>query len=232
MIPMTIDSFSGEFEFLSNFSANPVLMPDGIEYPTAEHAFQAHKTFDLSKREAISRLNTPGKAKRAGRKVNLRADWENVKLDIMLVVLLCKFERSEDLRQRLADTRDDELIEGNTWGDTFWGVCRGVGENHLGKLLMRVRKSLEIKPFLPVESIPMTGHELARKLLALPDEIVVVCGHYVDLVKFHTAPDQEHPDFRKFDWDTFKIQDEDGNPTPEFTAWANSQPQQRRIIIR
>jgi len=69
----------------------------------------------------------------------MRPDWEAVKDDIMYRCVLAKFE-DPILRQRLLDTGDQELIEGNTWGDTYWGVCKGKGRNMLGKTLMAVRK--------------------------------------------------------------------------------------------
>lgn len=135
---MAITSFSGKYEFLSNFYCSPVTY-EGITYPTVEHAFQAAKTFDVTERRRISEMKTPGMAKRAGRRVLLRKDWEAVKFDIMKTLVTQKFE-DEKLKQLLLDTGDEELIEGNTWHDTCWGVCNGVGQNNLGKILMSVRK--------------------------------------------------------------------------------------------
>lgn len=135
---MAITSFSGKYEFLSNFYYSPVTY-EGITYPTVEHAFQAAKTFDVTERRRISEMKTPGMAKRAGRRVLLRKDWEAVKFDIMKTLVTQKFE-DEKLKQLLLDTGDEELVEGNTWHDTCWGVCNGVGQNNLGKILMSVRK--------------------------------------------------------------------------------------------
>lgn len=135
---MAITSFSGKYEFLSNFYYSPVTY-EGITYPTVEHAFQAAKTFDVTERRRISEMKTPGMAKRAGRRVLLREDWEAVKFDIMKTLVTQKFE-DEKLKQLLLDTGDEELVEGNTWHDTCWGVCNGVGQNNLGKILMSVRK--------------------------------------------------------------------------------------------
>lgn len=84
---------------------------------------------------------TAGQAKRAGRKLMMRDHWEDVRLDIMRRALELKFT-IPDLKAMLLDTGDEELIEGNTWGDIYWGVCRGEGENNLGKLLMDVRRGL------------------------------------------------------------------------------------------
>lgn len=132
--------FSGAYSWLSNFYPSPVVM-HGVRYPTVEHAYQAAKTEDLGERRAILLLPTPGQAKRAGRKLKMRRDWEAVKVGYMLALLRSKFEDPE-LAEKLMATGGLELIEANTWGDTFWGVCGGVGENILGKLLMQVRREL------------------------------------------------------------------------------------------
>jgi ribA/ribD-fused uncharacterized protein len=135
-----ITQFSGKHAFLSNFCPAPIWI-DEMLFTSAEHAYQAAKTLDASERRKIQRLTTPSEAKRAGRTVTLRADWEEVKLDVMLDILRKKFSHTHQ-RQQLLDTGDRELIEGNWWGDTFWGVCKGEGENHLGRLLMQVRNEI------------------------------------------------------------------------------------------
>lgn len=89
----------------------------------------------------IAALPTPLAAKRTGRVVLLRADWEEVKVEVMRAVLKAKFSDPE-LADALLATNDAELIEGNWWGDKFWGVCRGVGKNKLGQLLMQLRAEL------------------------------------------------------------------------------------------
>jgi hypothetical protein len=137
----TIDSFEGEYRFLSNFYFSPLKL-GGIIYPTVEHAFQAGKTKDKNERMEISLLNTPGEAKRAGRKVKLREDWEQIKLEVMEFLVRLKFENYLDLKDKLLATGDAELIEGNWWNDRFWGVCKGKGENNLGKILMKIRSEL------------------------------------------------------------------------------------------
>lgn len=136
-----IDSFSKEYEFLSNFYSQEITY-DGIKYPTNEHAFQAAKTLDLEERKAISSLPTPGQAKRAGRRVSLRPDWEEVKFDVMKEIVILKFINPA-LKEKLLATGDSELIEGNTWNDRCWGVCKGVGQNNLGRILMEVRELLK-----------------------------------------------------------------------------------------
>ena len=144
-----IDSFRGKYAFLSNFYPSEISIPyrylggyDNIVYPTVEHAFQAAKTTDIEWKQRISNASSPALAKRLGRKVPLTDRWGNKRRVVMRVFLVKKFMSIPELRTKLADTGDEELIEGNTWNDTYWGVCRGVGENHLGKLLMEVREML------------------------------------------------------------------------------------------
>ena len=136
-----IKEFKGEYRFLSNFVDAPVEL-DGVWYYTVEHAYQAAKTLDPIEREKVQIMDKPGDAKRFGKKLTLRADWEQVKLGIMLKLLRQKFSRLV-FKEQLLETGDQELVEGNKWHDTFWGVCNGVGENHLGKLLMQVREELK-----------------------------------------------------------------------------------------
>ena len=138
---MTIDRFEGEYEFLSNFSESLIIY-ERLFYSTVEHAYKAAKTLDFEKRELISKAKNPDVAKSMGRKLQLRNDWEEIKLNIMLTLVRKKFYYIKDLKKKLLDTSDNILIEGNYWKDTFWGVCDGKGENHLGKILMQVRKEL------------------------------------------------------------------------------------------
>jgi ribA/ribD-fused uncharacterized protein len=138
----TIDRFDGTaFRFLSNFYPAKVVY-EGIEYPTSEHAYQAAKTLDVYQRHNVASQPTPGAAKKFGKAVSMRPDWDDVKVDVMEEIVYAKFTQNENLGDMLILTEDIELIEGNNWGDTFWGVCDGVGENHLGKTLMRVRDRL------------------------------------------------------------------------------------------
>lgn len=136
-----INCFDGEFAFLSNFYNSPI-EKDGIVYPTNEHFFQAMKTLDNEERKRIAAAETPGKAKRMGRNVKLRPDWEECKYQVMKEGLTLKFLCHKELAEKLIATGDAQLIEGNWWGDTTWGICNGVGENHLGKLLMEIRGDL------------------------------------------------------------------------------------------
>lgn len=133
-----INKFDGANGFLSNFFPCSVEFED-VVYPSAENAFQAAKTLDLEKRKEFIDI-TAGQAKRLGRKVELRPDWNKERLFIMFLVLCAKFAGNEELKAKLLVTGEEELIEGNVWDDTFWGVCNGKGENNLGKLLMEVRR--------------------------------------------------------------------------------------------
>lgn len=139
---MTIDSFRGKYAFLSNFYMCTVSVPVGNEtltFQNAEAAFQAMK--DVSKAKEFCGLG-PSEAKRKGRRVNLRTDWESVKDDAMRTVLRCKFMQNPELADMLVATGDAELIEGNTWNDRYWGVCNGKGKNRLGQLSMELRMEL------------------------------------------------------------------------------------------
>jgi len=135
-----IESFRGEFGFLSNFFPCPIKFYD-ITFRTIEHAYQAMKSVAREDWELIAKCETPGKAKRMGRRIPMRPDWNKKKLAIMEYFLKAKFSRP-DLKAKLLATGDAELVEGNTWNDRFWGVCNGVGANHLGKLLMKIRKEM------------------------------------------------------------------------------------------
>lgn len=135
-----IDSFRGKYRFLSNFYPCSIEYQENI-YPSVEHAFQAAKTLDLDWQEKIYFAPYPVDAKRLGRKAPLREDWEDVKIGVMRNFLRQKFSTFE-LKSKLLATGDEQLIEGNWWGDIFWGICEGRGENNLGKLLMEIREEI------------------------------------------------------------------------------------------
>lgn len=117
-------------------------MYEGIVYPSVEHAFQGAKCFYMQDKERIAAQPTPGMAKKLGRRVQMKPNWNVERIEVMKVLLRLKFS-DETYRQRLLATGNAVLVEGNNWGDTFWGVCRGQGENYLGRLLMEVRKEIE-----------------------------------------------------------------------------------------
>lgn len=134
---LVIDSFEGADRFLSNFYPCSVEF-DGLVYPSVEHAYQAAKTLDPGVRIDIQCAATAGQAKRLGQTVKLRPNWETMKIGVMKKLLYRKFG-VEPFKSQLLATYPYRLIEGNTWGDQFWGVCNGRGENHLGRLLMYIR---------------------------------------------------------------------------------------------
>jgi len=129
-----------EYSFLSNFY--PCLIEfDGDIYPSLEHAYQAAKTNDPNERKKIREEKQVRRAKQIGRHVTIREDWEQIKVEVMRDLLKKKFENPQ-LRKLLLDTYPHDLVEGNNWGDTFWGVCRGHGKNMLGVLLIQLRSKL------------------------------------------------------------------------------------------
>jgi len=137
-----INSFDGQFRFLSNYyiSFCPISDEFGLKYNSVEAAYQASKTLNREERQIFTTCD-PSTAKKLGKKATLRHDWDEVKLEVMENFLRQKFSHPT-LKQKLIDTGNEELVEGNWWNDTFWGVCNGEGQNHLGKLLMKIRKEI------------------------------------------------------------------------------------------
>jgi ribA/ribD-fused uncharacterized protein len=138
---VTIDSFRGKYEFLSNFY-RCTFVYEGETYRSSEAAYAAMKTTDKSERMAIRMATTPTEAKRIGRRVRLCPGWNDMCVAVMTDVLRVKFAAGSELAAQLCATGDAVLIEGNTWADTFWGVCNGTGTNWLGRVLMRIRNEL------------------------------------------------------------------------------------------
>lgn len=136
-----INEFRDEHFYLSNFFGCPVVYL-GISYRNNEAAFQAMKCNNPEDRKSFSNLS-PSQAKYKGRRVKLRSDWESVKDQIMYEIVLAKFEQNRGLAFKLMNTGEAHLEEGNTWGDRIWGTVNGVGQNKLGKTLMRVRNELK-----------------------------------------------------------------------------------------
>ena len=137
-------TFDGEFDFLSNFYPSVVSF-EGFIFHTVEHAYQAAKNPSTPNlRRFATEIIGPGAAKRVGRTIDKRADWHDVKVQVMADLLEQKF-KDPNLQRRLMKTGNRVIEEGNDWGDTFWGVCppgSGNGKNHLGRLLMQVREQL------------------------------------------------------------------------------------------
>lgn len=138
---MKIDSFKGEYFFLSNFYPTKIKY-NGIQYLNNEAAFQAQKCTTMEDRIKFSYLN-PSDAKKLGRRIILRNDWESVKISIMREIVFEKFKQNPHLTEKLLDTGNIYLEEGNNWGDRIWGTVNGVGRNELGKILMEVRKEIK-----------------------------------------------------------------------------------------
>ena len=153
---MAIREFHGAFRFLSNFyglgegHVPLAIFQDGLFFPTVEHAYVAAKTADPSLRPVIQALPTPGQAKRFLQKHGhaKRENWFELKLSVMEDLVRQKFSplKHPKLSEMLLATGDRVLIEGNTWGDVFWGVDlrNEEGQNHLGRILMKVRAELSL----------------------------------------------------------------------------------------
>lgn len=142
---LPIESFTGQYRWLSNFWPCLVTL-DGVQYSTVERAYQAAKTLDPIARDAIRFTHTPGRAKLLGRQLVLREDWSSVRLGIMESLVREKFS-DPLLGCYLRETAPRRLVEGNDWGDDFWGATRNpsgrlTGQNHLGEILTRVREEL------------------------------------------------------------------------------------------
>lgn len=141
-----IDQFYDEYNFLSNFAQIPVRWM-GTEYRTAEHVFNAMKAVDYSDRRYVADAITPTEAKRRGREITLRQDWDKVKYAFMRDILYAKFN-TPTTKQLLLSTDNAILVEGNTWHDQIWGDCvcprhiKIPGQNALGTLLMYTRLRL------------------------------------------------------------------------------------------
>lgn len=143
-----ISAFRGEHAFLSNFHEEPFDCGGRI-VPTAEHAYQAQKTWSKLHRDEIAAADGPRHAKFLGRRAPMKPNWDEIKVSVMRQILAFKFAEGSTLGARLAETFPAHLIEGNHWGDTFWGCVHPtpgsnlwVGSNHLGLLLMERRKEL------------------------------------------------------------------------------------------
>lgn len=138
-----INEFKGDYRFLSNFFMTTVVF-EGDHYPSSEHAYMAAKTTDPKQRKLIAECSKPSEAKVIGRAITLRAGWEGMKQQVMQQILMDKFSRNAIIKQKLLDTGEQQLVEGNWWGDKIWGVClkTNQGQNLLGKTLMIVRDLL------------------------------------------------------------------------------------------
>ena len=133
-----INGFFGEYRFLSNFHPSPIIV-DSKTYQTVEHFYQASKATDIEDHEYVRLCESPGIAKKLGKRIQIRPDWEDIKISVMTRGLYAKFDQNKHLIEKLLATGDEELVELNYWGDKFWGVSQGSGLNTLGKLIMEIR---------------------------------------------------------------------------------------------
>ena len=132
--------------WFSNFKEfDDPLVHQGIKYLTPENYYQAMKLpdDDLKMRREIA-AETPGRAKRLAAKMDLRPDWDNIKLQVMETALRYKFAPGTSWHDKLMATDEEEIVEWNVWHDQVWGKCTcqgcaGVGQNLLGNLLMKLR---------------------------------------------------------------------------------------------
>ena len=136
-----IDSFRGEYFFLSNFYPHAIEL-NGLKYPCNENAFQALKIVNKDDRKIFETIS-PKEAKKLGRHVQLRANWNDMRYDIMYQLCVLKYS-DPVLKAKLIATYPEQLIEGNVWGDKYWGAVNGIGQNKLGKILMKIRDDLLI----------------------------------------------------------------------------------------
>lgn len=143
-----ITKFDDKHFFLSNFYEQRLWFK-GYWFESAEAAYQSQK--DPSRVKEFTHL-PPQDAKNLGRKVNIREDWEEVKETIMEVIVREKFQQNKYLAEKLIAIGDKTLVEGNYWKDTYWGVCENVGQNKLGKILMKIRKELQLTGMYNKES--------------------------------------------------------------------------------
>jgi len=160
-----VTRFTGPYFFLSNFAQTPFSMPgmDHLAWPTAEHCYQAAKSPTMAGMEAIRNAPGAAEAKAMGRAMPLHPDWDKVKKTVMMQIVMAKFSRNPELLAQLCATRGRYLIEGNTWGDHFWGCVpaetrpqmimplwdpekKWAGHNWLGRILMMARDVMDPLP--------------------------------------------------------------------------------------
>lgn len=138
---MAIEKFRGYYGFLSNMYECDIVI-DGMHFTSAEAAFQSYKPADNKVRKLFVDIS-PKKAKTLGKSIDLRDDWDQIRDKVMFYVVREKFRQNPVLRNRLLKTGNEMLIEGNDWGDKYWGVCDGVGENKLGRILVHIRDKMK-----------------------------------------------------------------------------------------
>lgn len=138
-----VNSFRGQYAFLSNFYEADVTY-QGLTFHSNEAAFQAQKATNEVIRASFCDKSASD-AKRLGRNIVLRRDWDDVKVSVMKDLVEAKFDQHPELAARLLATGDAYLEEGNTWGDRVWGTVNGSGRNLLGQILMETREKIREK---------------------------------------------------------------------------------------
>lgn len=152
-----ITEFSGPNRWLSNFARAEVSL-DGLVYPSVENAYQAAKFLDHNVRIGFTKISAH-EAKARGRDQatgEIRSGWDAIKLRVMEQLLCQKFTHYTEHGEKLIATGNCDIIEGNTWHDTYWGVYNGRGHNHLGKLIMKIRTQLQRELGIKHESTSTT----------------------------------------------------------------------------
>lgn len=132
-----IDDFHGPYRYLSNFYGCPVTYK-GLTFKSAEAAYQAQKANSSERKMEYTYMSSP-EARKQGQLEVLPPDWEEKKIRIMTEIVREKFNQNPILKKRLLETGEEEIVEGNTWHDEFWGISYGIGQNNLGKILMMLR---------------------------------------------------------------------------------------------
>ena len=137
--------FRNEYWFLSNMYPCEIRV-NGLVFTCAEACFQSFKTTDVNERKKFQGIDG-FEAKKLGRSVSLRSDWNDIRIEVMSRVIHAKFKQNPDLTKKLQDTGDLLIIEDNTWKDTFWGRCNSKGYNLLGQILMNERDRIDSLDF-------------------------------------------------------------------------------------
>lgn len=164
----TILKFEGKYNFLSNFFYSDFIL-DGVTYKTVEHYYQSQKVSNPLDRLKIINCDTPGETKRLGNKVKIISNWNYIKNIIMENGIRAKFTQNKDLTNKLIETDDNYLEESNHWHDNYWGNCHCLncnnicGENHLGNILMKIRKELKDCKVIVVGNFEEYKNKKSRK---------------------------------------------------------------------
>lgn len=177
-----ITNFFGEYRFLSNFFVRDVEVR-GLMFMANEHAYVAAKTTNFDDLQLVSNVNTPGQVKKVGRKIELRPDWEDVKIPIMYEINKAKYDQHDDLRTKLIYAVHDKgyLLEGNTWGDRIWGAERITPDQHKQMLAQPIERQHPIW-ITPEEEIWAGANYLGRILVRL------ACEYAPDSIDFYPDP--------------------------------------------